>query len=500
MWNLLIPVALVVYVAFLSLRRRSLPLPPGPPGRFILGNALEIRNARYLWLKLDEYSKTYGDIFTFRLLGRPTVVLSNPHTITELFEKRATNFSTRPPVMMAKLSGWAEAILFVPYGPRLRTYRKFLHHTLNPRATLDFQGLQIEEVRKFMKRLLKEPGRFLEHTRLYAGAVSIRIAYGHTARSSDDEFIRMAEKFMDAAAEATMPGRWLVESIPLLRFIPSWFPGAIFKRKTKAWTKMTISHRQAPFDYVVKNMADGTAEPSFTSKLLEPEDGREVDALEKEMIKIIASNLYGAGADTSVSLLQSFFLAMTLHPRVQAKAQAEIDAYLSSSRALTIADREHLSYTHAVVSEIIRWHPVANIVARYTQEDETVGEYVIPKGTMVIGNLWTMLHDPELYDNPEKFWPERFLRDKPDPDPATYAFGFGRRICPGLHIAQQSLWLTISNILANFDISKAHTIDGVEITPSEDYTTEIISRPLPFKCSIKPRSTTSQTFVDDVEL
>ncbi|KAG8679686.1 hypothetical protein FRC11_003415, partial [Ceratobasidium sp. 423] len=212
--------------------------------------------------------------------------------------------------------------------------------------------------------------------------------------------------------------------------------------------------------------AEGTAEPSFTSKLLEPEDGREVNASEKEMIKIIASNLYGAGADTTVSLLQSFFLAMTLHPHVQAKAQAEIDAYLTSARVLTIVDREQLPYTHAVVSEVVRWHPVANLVARYTQENESVGEYVIPKGTTVLGNLWAMLHNADLYADPEKFWPERFLGDKPAPDPAT--------ICPGLHIAQQSLWLTISNVLANFKVSKARTANGVEITPSEDYTTELI--------------------------
>ncbi|KAH7334152.1 cytochrome P450 [Rhizoctonia solani] len=499
MWDLVIPIALLVLSVALMWRGKGSPLPPGPPGKFILGNALEIRDARYLWLKLDEYAKAYGDVFTFWLLGRPTVVLTNPQTIAELFEGRATSFSTRPPLMMAKRAGWTEAILFTPYGPRLRTYRRFLHHTLNPRATLGFHDLQIEEVRKFMKRLLMEPERFLEHARLYTGAVSIRIAYGHTARSSDDQFIRIAEEFMDAAGEASMPGRWLVETIPLLRFVPSWFPGATFKRKTKEWAKMTVKHRQAPFDYVVNNIAKGTAEPSFTSKLLEPEDGRGVDAAEKEMIKIIASNLYGAGSDTTVSLLHSFFLAMTLYPQVQAQAQAEIDAYLTSPRILTIVDREYLPYTHAVVSEVIRWHPVANIVARYTQNDESLGEYVIPKGTMVIGNLWTMLHDPELYVDPEKFWPERFMGDKPASDPAAYAFGFGRRICPGIHIAQQSLWVTISNVLANFEIRKVRTADGLEVTPSENYTKDIISRPVPFECSVKPRST-SEALIDGTEL
>ncbi|CUA72594.1 hypothetical protein RSOLAG22IIIB_10155 [Rhizoctonia solani] len=102
MWIFLGIAGLVLYVILVR-RKSGLPLPPGPPGQIILGNALEIRKARYLWLKLDGYAKTYGDIFTFRLLGRPTVVLSNPHTIAELFEKRATTFSSRPVIEMAKL-------------------------------------------------------------------------------------------------------------------------------------------------------------------------------------------------------------------------------------------------------------------------------------------------------------------------------------------------------------------------------------------------------------
>ncbi|KAG8689325.1 hypothetical protein FRC11_003154 [Ceratobasidium sp. 423] len=429
MWILLISIIFVAIIIGL-MKQRSSSLPSGPPGVPFLGNVLEIRNAPCFWLKLEEYALKYGGIFTIRLLGRPAIVISDPDVVTELFEKRAANFATRPLIMMAKLVGWSEAILFVPYGPRLRTYRRLLHQTLNPRATLDFQSLQIQELRKLMKRLVQEPEAFLRHAHLYAGSVSIRMTYGHTVRSFDDRFMQEAEEFMNVLNEALMPGRWLVEMIPLLRFVPSWFPGAIFKRKAKEWAESTNRHRQVPFDYVMKNLVEGTAEPCFTSKLLDPEDGREVSASEKEMIKIIASGLYAAGADTTVSLLQSFFLAMTLHPHIQAKAQAEIDAYLtyssppapnqasSPTRILTIADRERLPYTHAVVSEIMRWHPVANIITRSTQEDEIIGEYIIPKGTMVIGNL--------------------------------------------------------CNILANFTIDKARTVDGEELTPPEAYTADIL--------------------------
>ncbi|CAE6488094.1 unnamed protein product [Rhizoctonia solani] len=420
MWDVILAISIFLYYVAIKQRKKSSRLPPSPPGQLLFGNALEIRKAPFLWAKLNEYAQTYGGIYTFHLLGRPTVVLNAPNAGVELLEKRATNFATRPPIHMAELSGWAEAILFIPYGPRLRSYRKLLHQTLNPRATLDFQSLQIQEVRKLMKRLLISPEDFLDHAKLYAGAVSIRIAYGHTARDFNDEFIQAAEEFMGALSEAILPGKWLVETIPLMRYIPSWFPAATFKRKAEEWARLTVKYRQAPFDYVLRNMASGTAEPSFTSKLLEPEDGSQVSDSEKETIKIVASHLYGAGADTTSSIIQSFFLAMTLYPDVQSAAQAELDLYLTTKRTLTIADREHLPYTHAIVMESLRWHPVTNIIARRTKEDEFIGEWVVPSGT-------GMLHNKETYSDPYTFKPERFLGDEPDSDPTTYAFGFGRR-------------------------------------------------------------------------
>ncbi|CAE6446806.1 unnamed protein product [Rhizoctonia solani] len=500
MWDVILAITIVALYLAAKQRRKPSRLPPGPPGLFLFGNALEIRKAPFLWVKLDEYAQSYGGIFTFHLLGRSTVVLNAPNAGIDLFEKRAANFATRPTIHMADLCRWEDAILFIPYGPRLRSYRKPLQQTLNTRAIVDLENIQIQEVKMLMKRLLTSPQDFLDHAKLYGQAVSLRIAYGHIVRDCNDEFIQTAEEFMKALAEALLPGKWLVEVIPSMRYIPSWFPGATFKRKAEEWAEATAKHRQAPFDYVLKNMAEGTAEPSFTSRLLELEDGKSVGDSEKEMIKIVASHLYGAGAHTTASIFQSFFLAMTLYPHVQSAAQAELDAYLTTKRTLTVDDREHLPYTHAIIKESLRWHPVTNIIARQAKEDEVVGEWVIPKGTYMIGNLWAMLHNMEIYPDPYTFRPERFLGDNPAPDPAMYAFGFGRRICPGNHIALQSLWLVISNTLANFEISKFRTPDGEEITPKEEYTNGILSQPLPFKNSIKPRSSTSRALVDDVEI
>ncbi|KAG9081024.1 hypothetical protein FRC06_005898 [Ceratobasidium sp. 370] len=258
-----------------------------------------------------------------------------------------------------------------------------------------------------------------------AASIAIRIAYGYKVDSADDHFVQCAEELMAAFSDGkhmlSSPAKWAVNVLPLLRYLPEWFPLAAFQRRAQYVRRLDTVTKAETFEYVVKQMLEGTAEDSFTSKLLQPEDGQPIDDETKEQIKSIAATLYGAGSDTTVSGVQSFFLAMTLYPDVQAKAQAEITEYLrqrsingDSPRMILPADRPNLPYTSGLAQEILRWHPI------------------------------------------------------------NYVFGFGRRICPGLHIAQQSMWISISNTLANFMITKTRDENGLEITPEERYSSGII--------------------------
>ncbi|CAE7065561.1 unnamed protein product, partial [Rhizoctonia solani] len=274
------------------------------------------------------------------------------------------------------------------------------------------------------------------------------------------------------------------EVFPLLRYVPKWFPGATFHKAVESWMPILQAAEDETFEFVKSQMAKGIAEPSFTSKLLQPENGKEIAREEEDNIKRVAASLYGAASDTTVSAVKTFFLAMTLYPDVQAKAYSEIASYLQTQphkRFITMDDRLNLPYTSALVRELLRWHPVLTLVGHRSngEDDENVvvGDktYRIPARTAVIANVWKIMHNPEVYPDPEKFVPERFMGENPPPFPENYAFGFGRRICPGMHVAQQSMWLSISNTLANFTITKAKDENGVEIVPEENYTNDIIT-------------------------
>ncbi|KAG9075892.1 hypothetical protein FRC06_009838 [Ceratobasidium sp. 370] len=490
----------------------SVPLPPGPKGRFILGNALEVKNAKAPWLKFAEYNDQYGPIATVKMLNNRWIMISGPHLVSELFEKRAANYSDKNVNQLVKLIGWDRSIAFLPYGPRLKRYRAMLHRALNNRVSLDYIPLQEYEVRRFMRRLVENPGGFMEHAHLMAASIAVRIAYGHKVESAEDHCVQTAEEIVTIFSNLLQSANvWVLDMFPFLRYLPAWFPLAGFQRQAQYIRKIHAVHQSEPFERVVEQMANGTAEDSFTSKLLQPEDGQPLDDETKDHIKGLASTLYSAGSDTTVSGVQSFFLAMTLYPEIQAKAQAEITAYMQQKpgndgaiRMIMPEDRANLPYTNALVRELLRWHPIANLVGHRSSDEDDCNvisggnTYRIPAHSFVVANVWKIMHDPEVYKEPERFIPERYLTENPPPGPESYAFGFGRRICPGIHIAQQSMWISVSNTLANFMITKAKDESGVEITPEERYSTGVVSHPLPFSCNITPKDDRKE-WLRDVE-
>ncbi|KIL63063.1 hypothetical protein M378DRAFT_164944 [Amanita muscaria Koide BX008] len=194
---------------------------------------------------------------------------------------------------------------------------------------------------------------------------------------------------------------------------------------------------------------------------------------------------------------------MTVHPVEQQRAQQEIDQVIGSDRLPTFADRSSLPYVEALYREVLRWRPIAPLsVAHATDVDDVYKGYYIPKGSMVFANVWAISRDETKYPEPEEFRPERFFNEDGslNDDAIGYVFGFGRRICPGQHMADLVVWLMITSVLAMFNISKDKDEDGnvIEVDASIDsFTDSYTSHSLPFKCAIAPRSQLAETLVRD---
>jgi len=183
---------------------------------------------------------------------------------------------------------------------------------------------------------------------------------------------------------------------------------------------------------------------------------------------------------------------MSLYPEAQHNAQAEIDEVIGNTRFPTFADRENLPYVNALCREVLRFHSVVPTgLPHMVMGDDIHAGFFIPKGSLVIANLWNMLHDPQTYEDPDTFNPSRFLSysgHKAERDIYDFIFGFGRRICPGRVLADTSLFIMAAMALSVLDISKSVSADGTTVEPVLKPLSGSVSQPTPFNCLIETRS------------
>ncbi|KAJ6592884.1 cytochrome P450 [Mycena capillaripes] len=470
----LLLVALLLTVAFSWIRHcsSSLPLPPGPRGRLFSGIQAQLPKLEP-WKTYAAWGALYrGSILCFRVYTRLTFVLNDHTAVDELLARRAATSSGRPVSWMFQvICGRARAVFNISgLHPRHKIYRRLLQGGLSAQAVKDCSNILEDETDILVRGLRETPAQFEHHIRRNATAVIMKVAFGYSVLDENDPFISIADQSSKISGWAMSPGRWFVDYFPILRFIPAWFPFAHFKRQGAEWCKILDSVSEVPHNWVKEQIASGMNIPSFTSQLLRPGMSEE----EEDIVKWCAGALYAGAADTTVSATVSFIMLMALHPSVQERVQHEIDSVLG--RVPRVADVYRLPYLLAVLKEVMRYAPVANLALPHqVTQDESYDGYRIPAGSAVVPNVWAILHDPELYPDPFTFDPERFVQSSGStsrasarlgqPDPNAYVWGFGRRRCPGIQFAEPALLLSMACILCNFVIRpESPTVGEVEFT------------------------------------
>lgn len=387
---------------------------------------------------------------------------------------------------MINLMNWDFNTGLKPYGLQWRNERRLLQDAFRPSTTLTYRPIQTEKINHMLYELLTNPKDFRQHYKAVNAAIIMRIVYGYDTAPEEDYFVELSEAATQKLSESVFPGAALVNALPILRHLPSWLPGTGFQVYAKEAKKLTKKMRDVPFAFVKENLTSGMAYPSMVSSLL-----ANMGDHEHEMIKSVAATSFAGGADTTTSALGTFFYAMAMFPEAQKKAQQEIGDIIGYDRLPTFDDQDSLPYIEAVFREVMRWRPVTPLgVAHSTTEDDIFNGYYIPKGATVISNIWAMAHDPDKYENPELFNPDRYFDQDGNlmDDKDVFVFGFGRRICPGRHMASATVWLAIVTVLSMFNIRKVKDASGNEIPLNGDYTDGLISHPLPYQCSVTPRS------------
>ncbi|KAJ2986516.1 hypothetical protein NUW58_g4987 [Xylaria curta] len=200
---------------------------------------------------------------------------------------------------------------------------------------------------------------------------------------------------------------------------------------------------------------------------------------------------WAAGIGTTTTALEIAILAMLNFPDCCHKAQAEMDEVVGKGRMPTFEDQQSLPYLDCFIKETLRWRQVTPTgIAHSSTEDYTYRGMLIPTDTTVYANASAIMMDPEVFPEGEMFKPERFMNTK-DPRFLSHrygCFGFGRRICPGMHVALQSLYIVIARMLWAYDVLPA-IVDGKPFIPDvDDFTTGLVSYPANLKYRLIPRS------------
>ncbi|XP_074318388.1 cytochrome P450 81Q32-like [Silene latifolia] len=421
---------------------------PSPPSLPVLGHLHLLKH--HLPRSFEALSKKYGPIISLRLGQLPVLVISSPEAVEECLSKNDTIFANRPGLLAGEIVGYNYSVLvWAPYGEHWRNIRRVATvSALSVKRIEETGDIRRGEIHKMVKDMIgekgeKKVGNMTERFRKLTRDIVMRVVSGKAWETNI----------------MTPPSRVLTpcDFWPVLRWVG--FKG--IEKEMRRLQKEKDQYMQSLLDEgrlfrerkrLVGEL--GVGRKTVIEELLDLQEADPeyyTDFVLKGLVLVILL----AGSDTSARTLEWALSLLLNNPQVLSKARQEIDCNVGKERLVDDSDLPKLNFLRCIINETLRLFPPAPLlVPHYSSQDCTVGGYHVPKGTILLVNAWALHRDPELWDEPTKFKPERFEKVK---EGFKYMpFGIGRRSCPGNNFALRNVTLTLATLIQCFHWEATH--------------------------------------------
>ncbi|KDP43436.1 hypothetical protein JCGZ_16723 [Jatropha curcas] len=362
---------------FKKITQPTLHLPPSPPALLFIGHLHLL--SPVVTKCFPFLSSKYGPLLYLRLGSRPLLLVSSASFAAEIFKRNDVVFESRPK------SPFVDGLLFGDYGIMAAPYRDYwrfmkklcVTELLGTRQVERSIGVRNEEIqRRFLKKFLEKAYR---NENIDLGNELMKLTNNTICR------MVMSTRYSEENDEAEWCRELVLGSIELVgKLAVATVLGPL--KKLGFW----LNRKQ------LKDIP--RKEDELLDKILKEHEDR---------AKIM--DLFIGGTVTSAATMQWIMAELINHPKVFKKLREEIESVTGTNRSVHESDIPNLHYLQAVVKETLRLYPLAPLMPRECSEDCKIGGFNIPKETAVLINAYSIMRDPEIWENPSKFYPERFL-------------------------------------------------------------------------------------------
>ncbi|KAL7885464.1 hypothetical protein AOLI_G00057590 [Acnodon oligacanthus] len=494
----LVLVWVFIFLLYLFVRtQRPKNFPPGPRPVPLFGNLFQLNITNPL-KDFEKLAERYGNVYSLYIGGTPAVVLTGLKAVKEAFVTKAADFSGRPQNLLTSHASEGKGIVFVDYGPAWKEHRRFALMTLR-NFGMGKQSMEdriLGETEHLVKRLEKSAGGFLNLQTMFHDAAAniiylvlfgIRYDYG-------DETLKQYVSLMTETTKTTN-GPWgmIYDTLPILRALPLPFRKVIINLEVlkKMIASMISKHKTSRVPGEPVNFVDCYLD-ELDKAMLSFQQRRNDGSFSEEQLARYIVDLYTAGTDTTSNTLLTAFLYLITHPDIQERCQKEIDEVLEGKAQASFEDRHKMPYTQAVMHESQR---IANTVPlgvfHCASRDTELMGYSIPKDTVIISNLASVLSEEGQWKFPHEFNPANFLNEqgqfeKPE---AFLPFSTGPRMCLGEGLARMELFLILVTLLRRFQFFWPEDAGEPDFTPVFGITIT----PKPYRMGVRLRQTARET-------